>query len=160
MQEMSFDTEESFLDKVKRFFKALWFPLFKFLFISLLLLYFKINMKEILSNQFDLTHEKDKALLLWEQFQKSKEDLSLSIGKIADYISNASSGALTEAKIYSLEKMVSLFSGVIELGISLFWVYLIFTFISNVIEEYNKKEEQNEIANLVVKKLLPFLKKE
>lgn len=160
MQEILFDTEESFLDKVKRFFSALWFPLFKFTFISLLLFYFKINMKGILSHQLDLAHEKDKALLLWEQFQKSEDNLSLSITKIADYISKASSGALTEAKIYSLEKMVTLFSGVIELGISLFWVYLIFVFISNVIEEYNKKEEQNEIANLVVKKLLPFLKKE
>ena len=104
-------------------------------------------------------HEKDKVSLLWEQFEKSKETLSLSVKKITEYIGTASSGALAEAKIYSLEKMVSLFSGVIELGISLFWIYLIFSFISNVIQEYNKKEEQNEIANLVAKKLLPYLKK-
>lgn len=159
MQEELFDEQESFKDKIKRFFSALWFELFKFLLISSLLFYFKANVKNILLNQFDVMHEKDKVSLLWEQFEKSKETLSLSVKKITEYIGTASSGALAEAKVYSLEKMVSLFSGVIELGISLFWIYLIFSFISNVIQEYNKKEEQNEIANLVAKKLLPYLKK-
>ena len=160
MQENLFDLEESFKDKVKRFFSALWFPLLKFLLISGLLFYFKINAKTILSNQFELTHEKDKATLIWENFQHNKEELSLSIKKIVDYIGSASSGALAEAKIYSLEKMISLFSSLIELGITLFWVYLIFSFFSNVAQEYNKKDEQNEIANLVVKKILPILKKD
>lgn len=160
MQENLFDLEESFKDKVKRFFLALWFPLLKFLLISGLLFYFKINAKTMLANQFDLAHEKDKATLIWEIFQQKKDDLSMSLSKISDYIGSASSGALAEAKIYSLEKMISLFSSIIELGIMLFWVYLIFSFFSNVAQEYNKKEEQNEIANLVVKKLLPILKKD
>ena len=56
--------------------------------------------------------------------------------------------------------MISLFSGLIELGITLFWIYLIFSFFFAVRQEYNKKNEQNEIANLVVKKLLPVLKKD
>ena len=160
MTEILFDSEETLKDKIKRFFGAVWGPFIKFLFISLLLLYFKINTKSILSNQFDLGHEKDKALLLWDNFQKAGEDLSLSVKRVMDYISSASNGALAEAKIYSLEKMISLFSGVIELGITLLWIYLLFSFFSNVVAEYNKKEEQNEIANLVVKKLLPHLKKE
>lgn len=160
MQENLFDSEESFKDKVKRFFSALWFPLLKFLLTSGLLFYFKVNTKTILSNQFEIAHEKDKATLIWDMFQKSKNELSLSVNKIADYISSASSGMLAEAKIYSMEKMISLLSGIIELGIMLFWVYLIFSFFSNVVQEYNKKDEQNEIANLVVKKLLPILKKD
>ena len=82
MQENLFDLEESFKDKVKRFFSALWFPLLKFLLISGLLFYFKINAKTILSNQFELTHEKDKASLIWENFQHNKEELSLSIKKL------------------------------------------------------------------------------
>lgn len=160
MQDVLFDEEESFKDKVLRFFSALWFPLIKFSLISALLFYFKVNMKGILAQYFDVSHEKDKVSLIWEQFQKSGEELSLSVKKIADYIGTASSGALAEAKIYSLEKMISLFSGLIELGITLFWIYLIFSFFSNVRQEYNKKNEQNEIANLVVKKLLPVLKKD
>lgn len=160
MRDITFDTAESFKDKYKRFFKALSFPLIKFSLISTLLYYFKTNTKALLTNHFDISHEKDKTALIWQQVQQTQNELSLSISKITDYISKASSGAISEAKIYSIEKLISLFSGIIELGISLFWIYLIFSFISSVKEEYFKKEEQNEIANLVVQKLLPIIKKQ
>ncbi len=154
-----FNTQTSFKFKIKRFFSAVMPNFVKYGFFSGVVFYLKINLPFLLNQYFDISLEKQKASVLAMQFKKADENFSLlSPVKIGEYISSLTSTAFAQAKIVSLEKSIALLNMILD---GILWIVLIFlliSFISTTVSSYLEKEKENELANLVVKKLLPYLK--
>ena len=159
MTQHFFEKQTSIKHKIKRFFYACLTPLLKFSLYSGILFYCKENSKTFLSKYFDLSLEKEKLAIITENAQKAGENFSLlSPSKISEYVSNMTSSAFAQAKYIYLEKSVSVSSAIINSILWIIWICLLISLITSCIEAYKEKEQQNDIANLVVEKLLPFIK--
>lgn len=159
MNNFDFNTHSSLKDKTYRFFKAAGAPFFKYLFLSGFIYFVKINLNTFFYNYFDLQLEKQKVVILQSYAKKAGENLSLlSPTKISDYITSLTASTFTSAKVASLEKTVNFLTSFFDTVLFLILIYFLYAFITKSLSNYKEKERDNEIANLVVKKLLPLLK--
>ena len=118
-----------------------------------------MNLTQFFYAYFDLPLEKQKASILQEYTNKASENLSLlSPSKISEYISSLTSSTFASAKIASIEKTIHFLTSFFDTLLVLLLIYFAYAFISSSLSKYHEKEKENDIANLVVEKLLPVLK--
>ena len=159
MNNFSFNTHTSFKDKALRFLKSACPSFIKYSFLSIFVFFIKLNLTQFFYTYFDLPLEKQKASILREYTNKASENLSLlSPSKISEYISSLTRSTFASAKIASIEKTINLLTSFFDTVLILLLIYFIYAFISNTFSRYQEKEKENNIANLVIEKLLPHLK--
>ena len=157
----NFNQANTLKDKTKRFLGCSIGPIIKFSILSGAIFYIKENSNTLLIQYFNLTTEKTKAALLLEHLKKIGSDVSLlSPSSISNYLSNATTAFLAEAKVTYLEKSISLSTMIINGILSLAWFYLIYKLIFSIIDSYKEKDKENEFANLIVQKILPIMKED
>lgn len=154
-----FNLETSLKYKIKRFFLCAIAPCIKFSIFSSAIFYIKANLATLLMEYFNLTTEKTKASLLLEHLKRVGNEVSLLSPKgFTTYLSSATNAVLAEAKVTYIEKIISVSTLFVNGILTLVWFYLIYKLIFSIIGAYHEKERQNELANLVVQKMLPVLK--
>lgn len=159
MDTFNFNTQTSFKDKTLRFFRAALPSFFKYGFLSGFVFFVKINLHQFFYTYFDLPLEKKKASILQEYTKKASENLSLlSPSKISDYITSLTNSTFVSAKVSTLEKTINLLTSFFDTILLFILIYFAYAFITNTFANYKEKEKENDIANLVVQKLLPLLK--
>ena len=157
----NFNQANTLKDKVKRFLGCCIAPVIKFSILSAGIFYVKANLNILLMQYFNLTTEKTKAALLLEHLKKIGSDVSLlSPSSISNYLSNATTAFLAEAKVTYLEKSISLSTMLINGILTLVWFYLIYKLIFSILDSYKEKDKENEFANLIVQKILPIIKED
>ena len=159
MNTFNFNTNTSFKDKILRLFKAALPSFIKYSFLSGFVFFVKINLHQFFYTYFDLPLEKKKASILQEYTNKASENLSLlSPSKISEYISSLTNSTFVSAKVSTLEKTINLLTSFFDTVLLFILIYFAYKFIITSLENYKEKERENDIANLVVEKLLPHLK--
>ena len=159
MSEFNFNTHTSLKDKTLRFLKSACPSFIKYSLLSGFVFLIKLNLTQFFYTYFDLPLEKQKASILQEYTNKASENLSLlSPGKISEYISSLTSSTFASAKVVSLEKTIHFLTSFFDTILFLFLIYFAYAFITTTLSRYREKEKENDIANLVVEKLLPHLK--
>ena len=159
MNNFHFNTHTSFKDKTLRFLKSACPSFIKYSLLSSFVFLIKMNLTQFFYAYFDLPLEKQKASILQEYTNKASENLSLlSPSKISEYISSLTSSTFASAKIASIEKTIHFLTSLFDTLMVLLLIYFAYGFISSSLSKYHEKEKENDIANLVVEKLLPVLK--
>lgn len=154
-----FNTQTSLKFKAIRFLKACYPSFIKYGFLSGFVYFIKMNLTSFFYNYFDLPLEKQKLSILSKFTSKASENLSLlSPGKISEYIASLANSTLAQAKVSTLEKTIHFLTSFFDTVLWLILIYFAYAFVRDTFALFKEKEQENNIANLVVEKLLPLLK--
>ncbi len=160
MTQFEFNRQTSMKFKTIRFLKACYPSFVKYGFLSGLVYFFKMNLTSFFYNYFDLPLEKQKLSILSKFTSKAGENLSLlSPGKISEYITSLTNSTLAQAKVSTLEKTIHFLTSFFDTVLFFVLIYFAYAFVRDTFLLFKEKERENNIANLVVEKLLPLLKR-
>ena len=160
MTQFEFNKQTSMKFKTIRFLKACYPSFVKYGFLSGLVYFFKMNLTSFFYNYFDLPLEKQKLSILSKFTSKAGENLSLlSPGKISEYITSLTNSTLAQAKVSTLEKTIHFLTSFFDTVLFFVLIYFAYAFVRDTFLLFKEKERENNIANLVVEKLLPLLKR-
>ena len=160
MTQFEFNRQTSMKFKTIRFLKACYPSFVKYGFLSGLVYFFKMNLTSFFYNYFDLPLEKQKLSILSKFTSKAGENLSLlSPSKISEYITSLTNSTLAQAKVSTLEKTIHFLTSFFDTVLFFVLIYFAYAFVRDAFLLFKEKERENNIANLVVEKLLPLLKR-
>ncbi len=160
MTQFEFNRQTSMKFKTIRFLKACYPSFVKYGFLSGLVYFFKMNLTSFFYNYFDLPLEKQKLSILSKFTSKAGENLSLlSPSKISEYITSLTNSTLAQAKVSTLEKTIHFLTSFFDTVLFFVLIYFAYAFVRDTFLLFKEKERENNIANLVVEKLLPLLKR-
>lgn len=160
MTQFEFNRQTSMKFKTMRFLKACYPSFVKYGFLSGLVYFFKMNLTSFFYNYFDLPLEKQKLSILSKFTSKAGENLSLlSPSKISEYITSLTNSTLAQAKVSTLEKTIHFLTSFFDTVLFFVLIYFAYAFVRDTFLLFKEKERENNIANLVVEKLLPLLKR-
>lgn len=143
---------------LKRFVSSIlvqipWFTLF-----SALVWYGKKNTAFFLERSFDLWSVQKNASFLQGRTDLYQKALSLtSPSTYADYIASLTASTFSTARVTTMEQTIHLLSFLFESGLTLIWFLGAFYAVLRIFKSYRRRTTENDIANLVVAKLVPIL---
>lgn len=160
MKHFIFRKKPSVFDKTQRIIVGILFQVPWFSFFSFGIWYAQTNTISFLENYFKLWQEKRAFFILKQQTQAIKDNLSLiNPLKLTDYISSLTASTFAKAKVTTLEQTIHFLSYLFESILSFIWFLgIIYVFIRSY-RYYREKTVENNVANLVVEKLIPILER-
>ncbi len=153
----------------KRFFNMMRNILFRIIFAVLwqmpwygifsgFVWYGKKETHTYLQNKFSIIYHERIANALTKQTDRIAETLSVTNpASFTEYISALSKSTFASAKVSTLQQTARFTENIIVGGLEIIWIIGSIYCIFRIIRLYNTKTTENDIADAVVKKLIPLL---
>lgn len=155
---LSFYKNSSVLSNLKRFIGGILFQIPWFSLFSGFIWYAQTHAISFLNHYFEVEEAQKTAFLLRQKTKAIEETLSfVNPLKLADYISSLTASTFATAKVSTLEQTVHTFSFLVENVLTFMWFLGAFYVFVRAFRFYTEKTRENNIANLVIEKLIPVL---